>query len=91
MFLLQWLDECLERHQVQQQQQQQQQQRPAQVSAAEDNSGSNVPQQLFAPVVGAGLVQERERSAKAAAGRAVAGEPPLPTMTGCCSCCLWLN
>eukprot|EP00775_Hariotina_reticulata_P009329 gene9329-biopygen11195 len=72
---IKWLDECLERNQVQQQQQQQQaeQQSAAQPSAAESDCGSNARQQLFAPVVGAGLVPERERSAKAAAERTVAG------------------
>lgn len=65
---LQWLDECIRHHQTMQQAKQQQQ-----------DAAAGEPQ-LFAPVVGAGLEQERERSAKAAAERQVAGGVSLQTV-----------
>ncbi|WIA41169.1 hypothetical protein OEZ86_004784 [Tetradesmus obliquus] len=62
---IKWLDECLQHHQAMQQQLQQQQQGEAAAPLPDP--------QLFAAVVGAGSEQERQRSAKAAAERDVAG------------------
>jgi hypothetical protein len=86
---LQWLDECLRLHSeaAQQQDKQQEQQQQASEEAEQQQQqqqqqqdGSALPpaQQaecvVFAPVVGGASEVERERSAKAAAEREVAGE-----------------
>lgn len=82
---MQWLDECLQRHQEKQQTEQQQQQQQkadndslmndsvAVSSSSNSSSASSIAQQVFAPVVGAGIAAERTRSAQAAADRNVAG------------------
>ncbi|KAF6252340.1 tRNA-guanine(15) transglycosylase-like protein [Scenedesmus sp. NREL 46B-D3] len=69
---IKWLDECIQHHQALQQQQQQQKQQQQKQQQAE--AAARVPDpQLFAAIVGAASEQERVRSAKAAAGREVAG------------------
>jgi queuine/archaeosine tRNA-ribosyltransferase len=79
---MQWLDECIRLRQEAAQQQQQpaqpQQQADGHAQQQESSNGSAAGQggmgALFAPVVGGGSEAERERSAKAAAERDVAGE-----------------
>lgn len=68
------MQQQLEQHQQQQQEQEHQQEQQEQNGSA-PAAVQHADCAVFAPVVGGALEAERERSAKAAAERDVAGEP----------------